>query len=305
MYKVCLRIILFIAVLIQGVSTSQAQNGDQILDGIGETGMVARYVFAGDVKDWSRNNLHGKIHSTEVKFVDDRRFGKVLSLTGSNNAFVELPGGPLSDIESLSISGWIYLRSKEAGQRFFDFGKDAGKHFFASVSPVVELNKWVQLTIVVDVPSKSMITYIDAKRYGEAKEIPKGFTEVFGQQTSEKKLLYIGKSLSPGSPNLDAMLHDFRIYRVPLSGAQVAGIFNNAQKGLNQVAVTAAKPEDDLPHFSQTEAQLYNIYLTQVSDVEVETEVGSLPRLPSYVQGTYRMKERSKSTCAVACCYGQ
>ena len=37
--------------------TVQAQSGDQILDGIGETGLIARYVFDGDIKDWSRNNL--------------------------------------------------------------------------------------------------------------------------------------------------------------------------------------------------------------------------------------------------------
>ena len=312
MYKVFLRVILFAAVLIQGADTARAQTGDQILDGIGETGMIARYLFNGDTKDWSRNNLHGKIQGDEVKFVNDNRFGRVLSLSGSSNAFVTIPGEALTDIESLSISGWIYLRSEQAGQRFFDFGKDGNKHFFAApvgtnaqkgyqalitaetsnksgaVSPAIETNKWVHLAIVIDVPSKTMITYVDSKPVGEAKDIPLELTAVFGQQPGEK-LLYIGKSLLPGDPNLNAMIRDFRIYRVPLSSRQVAGIYNNSQRGSNQSSVnTTGRREDTLPRFSPTEAQLYNTYLVGVSDVKVETAVGNLPRLPSYVPGNYK-----------------
>ncbi len=321
MYKVLMRISLFVSVLSQGVCTAQAQNGDQILDGIGETGMIARYVFNGDIKDWSRNNLHGKIQGAEAAFVNDNRFGKVLSLSGDKNSFVVLPGEALTDLESLSISGWLFLRSTELGQRFFDFGKDASKHFYAApvgtnaqkgfqalitaekgnkkgaVSPAIEANKWVHLAIVIDIPSKSMVTYADGKPVGESKDIPRELTEVFGQQAGEKKL-YIGKSILPGDPNLNALVHDFRIYRIPLSGRQVATIYHNARRGrgLNEglVNTTGKKVEDDLPSFPPTEARLYNKYLVQVSDVEVETEVGDLPRLPSHVQGTYNSEMQGK-----------
>jgi len=311
MYKVFLRVALFVAVLAQGVHTAQAQ--DQILDGIGETGLIARYVFNGDLKDWSRNNLQAKYQGGEAKFVADNRFGKVLSLTGESNAFVTIPGEALTDIESLSISGWIYLRSDQAGQRFFDFGKDGSKHFFAApagtstqkgfqalitgnkdgaVAPAIETNKWVHLAIVIDVPSKTIVTYVDSKPAGEAKDIPKELSEVFGQQPAEK-LLYIGKSLVPGEPNLNAMVRDFRIYRVPLSVTQVAGIYTNSRRGINQGSVntTGRRAEDTLPRFSPTEAQLYNTYLASVSDVKVETAVGELPRFPSYVDGTYQDKK--------------
>jgi DUF1680 family protein len=312
MYKVFVRVILFVAVLTQAVNNTQAQSGDQILDGIGETGMIARYLFNGDLKDWSRNNLHGKFRGGEAKFVDDNRFGKVLSLSGESNSFVTLPGEALTDLESLSISGWIYLRSKQTGQRFFDFGKDATKHFFAApvgtntregyqalitveksnksgaVSPAIELNKWVHLAIVIDIPSKSLVTYVDSKPVGEAKDIPLELTALFGPQQGEK-LLYIGKSLLPGDPNLDAMIRDFRIYRVPLSTNQVSGIYNNSRRGINAGTVnTRNRVDEELPKFSPTEAQLYNAYLVSVSDVEVETATGNLPRLPGYVSGTYR-----------------
>ncbi|RXK86066.1 beta-L-arabinofuranosidase domain-containing protein [Filimonas effusa] len=312
-YKLLLRVILSVAVMIQGIVIARAQNGDQILDGIGETGMIARYVFNGDLKDWSRNNLHARAQSADVKFVNDNRFGKVLSLPGSADAFITLPGAALTDLESLSISGWIYLRSNASGQRLFDFGEDATRHFVASpagtndqkgyqasitagkqnnsaaVAPALELHKWVHIAVVIDVPSKSMIIYADSKPVAATKDIPQELTEVFGKQSSEKRLLYIGKSLLAGDPNLNALLHDFRIYRVPLSRRQVAGIYNNSRGGVNGGVVnTTGKHEDDLPYFSPTEAQLYNAYLIQVGDVKVETEVGSLPRIPSYVKGTYR-----------------
>lgn len=312
---------LFIAVLPLSVNSAQAQNGDQILDGIGETGMIARYVFNGDLKDWSRNNLHAKFQGSEAIFVNDNRFGKVLSLSGNDNSFVTIPGGVLTDLESLSISGWIYLRSGQTGQRFFDFGTDASKHFFAApagtkyqqgfqalitseknskkgaVSPAIEENKWVHLAIVIDIPSKSITTYVNSKAVGESKDIPSELTAVFGPQQGEKHI-YIGKSLLAGDPNLNAMIHDFRIYRVPLNSGQVAGIYNNSRRGnrLNAgvVNTTGGRVDDDLPKFSPTEAQLYNTYLVKVSDVQVETEVGNLPRLPRYVTGTYKDELKGK-----------
>ncbi|NTS40981.1 glycoside hydrolase family 127 protein [Flavisolibacter sp. BT320] len=315
--KVCkksLRVILFLTVFILGVKTAQAQNGDQILDGIGETGLVARYLFNGDGKDWSRNNLHATYADKEIKFVTDNRFGKVLSLSGDSNAFVKLPGEALADLESLSLSGWIFLRSKKPGQRIFDFGRPSGHHFFAApvgtgntgnfqaviaakngvqkgvVFPAVETNKWVHLAIVIDVPSKTLTAYIDSKPVGQTGDIALELADVFGEQPGEKQL-FIGRSLSPGDPNLDALVHDFRIYRVPLTAGQVAGIFTNARRGgVNEGSVntTRKRVEDELPKFSPAETRLYNAYLVQVADVQVQTAVGNLPRLPAYVAGTYK-----------------
>ncbi len=308
MYKVFLSVF-----LLAGVMTGAlAQNGDQLLDGIGETGLMARYVFNGDLKDWSRNNLHAGFQGGEVKFVNDKRFGKVLSLPGISSAFVRIPGEALAGTESLSITGWIYLRSVQPGQRFFDFGMDATRDFFVApvgtitrdgcqvsvtagnadqngvVSPAIDTGKWVHFAIVLDVPAKSMITYIDSKPVGIMKDLPPALTKVLGQQAGATQL-YIGKSLLPGDPYLNALIHDFRIYRVPLSSTQVTGIYHHSQRSVNQGLVnTSGKREDDLPHFSPTEAQLYNTYLVHVSDVNVETTTGNLPRLPVYVPGTYR-----------------
>jgi DUF1680 family protein len=310
--KLFLLIFLFATVQLFNLQTAQAQSGDQILDGIGETGMVARYIFNGDLKDWSRNTLHASAKSGSVKFISDKQFGKVLSLSGDQDSYLILPQNALADLESLSITGWILVRSKQPGQRFFDFGQNATKHFFAAptgtaihegfqavitadknnnkgaLSKEVVLNKWVHLAIVIDIPSKSMVTYVDGQAVSETKDIPKELTAVFGAPSSVKNELYIGKSLSSTDPNLNALLHDFRIYRVPLSAKQVSGIYNNALKKNVQSTVNVGKKEDDLQKFSSTQPQLYNSYLTQVSDVEVTTTVGDLPRLPSYIKGTYK-----------------
>ncbi|WDF55848.1 beta-L-arabinofuranosidase domain-containing protein [Mucilaginibacter sp. KACC 22063] len=287
-----------------------AQNGDQILDGIGETDMVARYIFDGNVKDWSRNHLHGNLLG-DGKFVHDDRFGNVLSLSG-NNAFVTLPDNVVADLESISVSGWVYLRSGRPGQYLFDLGMDEDHRFFASSTgtetaslmetgmltckkdshptvavPGLVANKWLYLTIVADVPSRYIIAYINGKPVGRTNLVSKDLTGVFGRQ-STKKQLYIGKSLALKDSYLNALIHDFRIYRVPLNSRQVAGIYNHVSSG-NQITVnTNAQTEDDLPHFSPTAPQLYNAYLIKVSDVTVETEVGTLPRLPEYLDGTYK-----------------
>ncbi|MET0572476.1 MAG: beta-L-arabinofuranosidase domain-containing protein [Pedobacter agri] len=293
-------------------NTANAQSGDQILDGIGETGLSARYIFDGNLKDWSRNKFHGTSLPGGVNFVNDARFGKVLSLSGDANAFINLPDAVLNDLESISLSGWVFLRSKQAGQPVFDFGMNGTKHFYtlttlknqtaglttaivseknliSAVSPSTELNNWIHLAVVIDIPSKTLITYINGKPAGQAVDSIVDLSEVIASsQSKDKNKLYIGKSFIKGSPNLNASLHDFRIYRVALSGKQVDGIFRNADQGSNGQVSTTAKPEDDLPHFAMSQPQLYNAGLISVSDITVKTTVGTLPRLPAFIDAVYK-----------------
>ncbi|GHE23235.1 beta-L-arabinofuranosidase domain-containing protein [Sphingobacterium griseoflavum] len=300
-----------VILLATSVPFAYAQSGDQILDGIGETGMIARYVFDGDLKDWSRNNLHGKFVGGKPDFIQDDQFGKVLSLDAANSHYIILPAEAMSDLESLSITGWVHMRSAKKGQYLFDFGQSASTHFFVSpvgadtqsgcqvglsvnerqrnniVSPIFDMNKWVHLAVVIDLPSKSMQTYVNGKSVGEVKNISLELSDIFGQAGVNRQL-FIGKAIGEGAATLDALLHDFRIYRVPLTRTQIAGIYYNSLKDLHEETGHTGKAEDDLPQFAMTKAQLYNAYLQHVSDVSVQTTVGELPRLPSYVQGIYR-----------------
>jgi DUF1680 family protein len=291
---------------------AQSQNGDQILDGIGETGLIARHVFDGDAKDWSRNNLHGKIQDSKAMFINDDQFGKVLSLPADSNAFVSIPGEAVTREESLSITGWIYLRSKQRGQRFFDFGKNTKSHFFVAPmgtmdkegcqteittgagekfrinSPALEANKWNHLAVVINIPSKSISTYVNGVLVGSTRDVELELEQLFDNNSGKNNMLYIGKSIVSENPYLNAKLHDFRIYRIPLDEKQIARIYHNSLNDEVNDEEEKEKPVDDLPQFSKTTPQLYNEYLTSVSDVEVQTILGYLPRLPRYVKGVYR-----------------
>lgn len=300
------RIFLLLVFLAQLSNSIHAQNGDQVLDGIGETGMVARYVFKGDLKDWSRNNLHARSGGSDLKYLNDERFGKVLSLDASGNSFVELPSEILSNTESISISGWVYLRSNHGEQVVFDFGKDSTLHFFVSpITHTIPAKKWVHVVMVLDVASRKMITYINNKVVGESdlkssdlnalsdfssnKKNDYGSIDNNNSGSKPKTVFYIGKSLKQSHFNLNALLHDFRIYRIALNKIQIAGIYNNAGNDGSQSTVnTTSKKHEALQQFTKAESQLYHAYLIKVPDVKVETTIGNLPRLPAYIPAIYR-----------------
>ncbi len=289
-----------------------AQDGDQILDGIGETGLIARYVFDGDAKDWSRNNLHGTIAGSNSMFINDGQFGKVLSLSPESKAFVSIPGDAFAGEESLSISGWIYLRSAQSNQYFFDFGKNAKSHFFVvpagthsdtgfhseiitgsgvkykTDSPILEVNKWNHVAIVIDIPSQSLNAYVNGVLVSTIKNVKLKLEQLFDSNAGKNNMLYIGKSFLSEDSYLNAKLHDFRLYRVPLNEKQIGKIYHNSLKEDGEEEEETEEAVGDLPKFSKTTPQLYNQYLTSVSDVKIETVVGSLPRLPRYVKGIYR-----------------
>jgi len=79
----------------------RSAEGDQFLDGIGETALIARYLFNGNLEDRSRNSFHAVLYGQGGVFVDDEQFGKVLSLPGGpQGAYVQIPGQALVDIEN-------------------------------------------------------------------------------------------------------------------------------------------------------------------------------------------------------------
>jgi uncharacterized protein len=307
-YKLLVGIILSFCAL--SAAPVFAQTGDQMLDGIGETGLIARYPFKGDVKDWSRNNLHGSIIGSDFKFVEDSLFGSVLSLSGDSETYISIPGESVTGEESMSITGWIYLRAAKGGPVFFDFGKNNQSHFFAAPvgtkdkegyqaqilfnsdrfstsSPAVVMNKWNHLAIVINVPSKSLSTYLNGVLVDEAKNAGVDLAQLFDNHSGANNKLFIGKSMNSDHGWLNAKLHDFRIYRIPLSERQIARIHNIALKKEETVVRRRGEPEPNLTAFPKTTPQLYNAFLTGVPDIQVETMVGHLPRLPRYVSGIF------------------
>jgi DUF1680 family protein len=294
-----------------GAAPVFAQSGDQILDGIGETGLIARYIFRGDVKDWSRNNLHASIQGSDFKFAEDELFGNVLSLQGDSEVFISIPGESVTGQESISITGWIYLRSAKSDQLFFDFGKDTISHFLAAPegirnkegfqtqiitksdrsiagSAAVTINKWNHLAVVINVPAKTLSAYLNGVMVSEAKNVTVELENLFDKNSGENNKLYIAKSLASDNTYLNAKLHDFRIYRIPLSERQIVAIQQNSLKKEEPVVRTRKEAERSLPKFPETTPQLYNQFLVSVPESKVETVEGYLPRLPRFVQGVYK-----------------
>ncbi len=111
----------------------RAQGGDQFLDGIGETALMARYAFNGNAEDGSRNNFRATLRGTGAAFVRDSRFGNVLNLPG-NGSHVQLPGNALTGEETISVTGWLFLNSDTPVQLFFAFGQNAAQSFSATVT---------------------------------------------------------------------------------------------------------------------------------------------------------------------------
>ena len=55
---------------------AQSEGGDQFLDGIGETALVARYVLNGNTTDRSRNNHQAVLQGSGGTYVEDDSLGK-------------------------------------------------------------------------------------------------------------------------------------------------------------------------------------------------------------------------------------
>ena len=293
-------------------TTIMAQNGDQILDGIGETSLIARYTFKSDANDWSRNNLHADITGKDYHFVVDSLFGNVLSFAGKAETHITIPGEAVTGEESLSISAWVYPRSAGQGQVFFDFGKNSQSHLFVALkqngeqsgtvaqlhtaaksyklsSEALALNTWHHLALVIDLPSKSLKMYINGKLSEQIQNVELSLSDLFDLETGKENKLLIGTSLLAGNSPLEAAIHDFRLYRIPLNEWQIGWIHAVALNKEESVVRRRRRtePNRELPVFPTTTPQLYNAFLTAVPDIKVETPVGQLPRLPRLVKGIY------------------
>ncbi len=294
-----------------GLALAQGQ-GNQFLDGIGETALIARYVFNGNAQDWSRNNYHAKLHGSGASYIEDDQFGKVLSLPGEEKGgYVRIPGQALIGIDSVSVTGWVYVRSVTAWQRFFDFGQDTTSNFFCTpigenadegyraritntgwteelgpIAPRIATNKWVHLAVVLDAAGQTLSSYADGVRVGKAGDVDLTMEQILNQDNPAANLLYIGKSEYETDADLNARIYDFRIYSIALTEKQVAAIYNNALSGNNSAATT--KSDVNISQ-TQTDAKLPSASeLIEVPDITTQTVVSTLPHLPYYIPGMYR-----------------
>src|SRR5688572_127592 len=108
-----------------------SQAGDQFLDGIGETSLIARYVLNGNAEDSSRNQFHAALRGNGATFVEDGP-RRVLLLTG-DGSHLQLPGDTLAGEDTISVTGWLFLPTGASGH-VFDFGQNLSDRLFAEAS---------------------------------------------------------------------------------------------------------------------------------------------------------------------------
>ncbi len=291
------------------VAPQNAGGGDQFLDGIGETALIARYLFNGSAEDRSRNNFHATLRGDAAGFVQDSRFGSILHLPG-NGSYVQLPGNALKGEDAISVTGWIFLNSDAPGQRFLDFGQDVSSSLSAAVTgaepgagfraaivsgaahsetnPVqVPLNQWAHLAIVLDPANRTLTTFLNGARVGQATDVGASVTRVLNQASAEANRLFIGRSQSDANPTLHANVRDIRIYRVALTDQQVAAIYSSRPAGGARKGRVPPPPPPALDSVLPTASPL-----VAVPDVKVDTVAGQLPRLPYKVAAVYANKAK-------------
>jgi len=293
------------------VAVSQTGEGAPFLDGIGETALIARYLFNGNTDDGSRNTYHATLHGRAV-YVEDEQFGRVLSLTGGEKGpYVQLPNRALVDVDTLSVVGWLKVKDLTPWQRFFDLGQDGARNFFCT--PIgeerdsgcraritvggwtreqgpsafrVRTGQWIHLGVVLNTTGKTLSLYVDGVRVGHSTGVDLRLTDVLNQDNPGANQLYIGKSRYEDAA-LGARLHDVRFYSIALSDQQVAVIRHNAISDEEPVvASTPATAQAVTRDEDPGAAPLYD-GLTEVPDITAETVIDHLPRLPIHIAGVY------------------
>lgn len=293
-------------------ASAQNEGGDQFLDGIGETALVARYLFDGNAADRSRNGFQATLQGTGAAYVQDARFGTVLSLPGTGGACVQIPGQALENLDALTITGWLLLRSTQPWQRFFDIGPNTTTNFFctpigerdadgyrarittngwnAEQGPTarrIPTNQWVHLAVVLDAAHHTLSLYLDGARVSQATQLTLNLEALLDRDDARRIRMLIGKSSYDTDPLLDAKLHDLRLYSLALTEPQVAAICTNALSlGSKGTAVkSVAAHQEPTPNLKPAWP---GFELVRVPDLAVETIAGTLPRLPRFVAGVYR-----------------
>jgi len=286
-------------------------SGDQILDGIGETALVARYVFDGNANDASRNSQHAMLQGEGSTYVNDAQFGRVLSLPGGSGAFVQIPGRVFDGLDTISMSGWMLAR-QAGGADFFNFGLNTRSNLFCTpcrptgasgfavgitqsgqsgamkaVASAVPTNRWVHLAVVLDAARKTLTSYLDGKQVGQVTQVELTLDRVLSQENGSDNHAFIGASQDAAAPRLNALIHDFRIYSVALSETQVAVIHQNALKGESAGTPGESASAPQQKPKTGSIAQPMAALLVGVQDVKVETRKGDLPQLPYRVPGVY------------------
>jgi arabinan endo-1,5-alpha-L-arabinosidase len=199
------------------------------------TSLKHRYSFSADARD-SVGDAAGKLQGAAV--VKD---GKLV-LDGSAGAYVDLPGGLLSDYKAATIEFWISTGQNGNYARVFDAGEISGRSGVQSIYFCVDHTATGDWRLKISVPDgKDQVVAIKGNLSGRKDlhvvnvlDPATGFMgiyvngELVGSRTDLISLaavsphyFFIGRSLYAADAYLNASIDEFRIYDSALSAEQV------------------------------------------------------------------------------------
>ena len=288
-----------------GLTQLPAQTtGDQILDGIGETALIARYVFDGNTQDRSRNNYHAAVIGGEPAYPEDSPFDRVLSLRGGT---LQIPGRVLAGVDSLTVACWVHLISTHPGQRLFDFGGKDGRGLFGELTaPDIDNGfrvritdggpedgrgfstrftspgRWFHVTVVLDAAHRTLTGYVMGREVGRVENLNIRLEDVLDPNRPDDNRLFVGGSSTADNPVMNANLRDLRLYNIALSEDQVRAVAYGDSGGAGAGRQRAVEPTPPT-----LRSLALSLGLRDVPDIAVETTAGVLPRLPVHIPGVY------------------
>ena len=286
----------------QTQQSASSGGGDQFLDGIGETSLIARYVFNGNTEDSSRNQLHARMFGPGGAFVEDGQ-RRVLLLTG-DGSYVQLPASALAGEDAVAVVGWLYLPTRASGP-VFDFGNSPATRLFASVDAqgfrasavvdgrvraetpakaVVE-NQWTHFAVVLDPASHVLTAYIDGTRTGQVQDVNVTPAQIVPQGSTTNRL-FLGRAQDDKTPTLHGRLRDVRLYRIALGDEPVATIRRNALAVPQAARGRGAAPEISIANIPKDSP--FAARLLKVPDITTRTLVGMMPYRPAFVPATFK-----------------
>ena len=219
------------------------------------SGLLAAYPCEGangavlpDTSGHSKNATlaNGAGGSTPVGFsFGTGRVGNALTLSSSNQAYVSLPRGMLSQLSQVTIATWVKLNSSAAFQRIFDFGVDTNTFMYLVNSASsgggnvrfritsLPLNKNQVLEGAVAVPVGSW-THVALTLGDNGVSIYLNGAQVAQQAPAVLRPSdlgdtgnnFIGRSPFAADPYLDGQIDEFRIYDRVLSPAEIGELAN-------------------------------------------------------------------------------
>ena len=218
-----------------------AQGGDQFLDGIGENGLVARYVLertprtrraTSSTRRCAARRVSSRTRVPPRAAADRRRQPRPAARGNAGRRRHDQ-----RDRAGCSCRRARRVRSSTSAATRRPAVRTAGRDGLRAavllgggsgrdVRERAAENQWMHFAVVLDPAAHVLTSYVDGARTGQATDVKVTPAQVLPQGANGR--LFLGRSQDDGAPTLHGRLRDVRLYRIALGDQQVATIRSNA-----------------------------------------------------------------------------